>query len=113
MIIILKYYISTKKRVDLHTANTHFNDIKDIRYMKRTILAIAATATLAIAASATTVPVKQVHHAGPFRLANPIVIDSVDNAQNKFSAEKLIDTPLAWDATTLLHTAPYGTSQIS
>lgn len=67
--------------------------------MKRTILAIAATATLALAASATTVPVKQVHHAGPFRLANPIVIDSVDNAQNKFSAEKLIDTPLAWDAT--------------
>lgn len=42
--------------------------------------------------------VKTARHAGPFSLVSPVVIDSVDASQKKYSAEKLIETPLSLSA---------------
>lgn len=42
--------------------------------------------------------VKSVRHAGPFSLKAPVVIDSLNNKQEKYSDDKLIDTPLSIDA---------------
>lgn len=38
---------------------------------------------------------ENVKFAGPFTVKQPIVIDSIDNNQTKFNADKLIDTPLS------------------
>ncbi|MDY5999371.1 MAG: prolyl oligopeptidase family serine peptidase [Candidatus Limisoma sp.] len=59
---------------------------------KMNILALAAA--LLACATAGAENVETVRHAGPFKLVNPVVLDSVDCAQTKFSADRLIDTPL-------------------
>ena len=46
-------------------------------------------------ASAADTVVGSVRHAGPFKLQQPIVLDSVDNNQTRFSASTLINTPLS------------------
>ena len=56
------------------------------------ILALAAA--LLACATAGAENVETVRYAGPFKLVNPVVLDSVDCAQTKFSADRLIDTPL-------------------
>ena len=56
------------------------------------ILALAAA--LLTCATAGAENVETVRYAGPFKLVNPVVLDSVDCAQTKFSADRLIDTPL-------------------
>lgn len=47
--------------------------------------------------------VKQVRHAGPFRISQPIVLDSIDNAQKRFTKETMaanaVNTPLSLDIT--------------
>ena len=56
------------------------------------ILALAAA--LLACATAGAENVETVRYAGPFKLVNPVVLDSVDCAQTTFSADRLIDTPL-------------------
>ena len=51
-----------------------------------------AMATTTIAADTV---VGNVRHAGPFKLQQPIVLDSIDNKQVRYSAETLINTPLS------------------
>ena len=55
--------------------------------------------TLSVAFATTTMAaetvVGSVRHAGPFKLQQPIVIDSIDNNQSRYSAETLINTPLS------------------
>ena len=42
--------------------------------------------------NAADINVAHVRHAGPFKVVAPIVFDSIDNAQNKFKADNLLDT---------------------
>ena len=56
------------------------------------VLLPLAMATTTMAADTV---VGNVRHAGPFRLQQPLVLDSIDNNQVNYSAEKLIDTPLS------------------
>lgn len=51
-----------------------------------------------LVATAGTTSVKTARFAGPFNIKSPVVLDSVDNKQEKFSADKLIDTPLSLGA---------------
>lgn len=44
------------------------------------------------------VNVKTVRYVGPFNIKAPVVLDSINNKQEKFSVDKLIDTPLAVSA---------------
>ena len=63
-----------------------------MKMRKMNILALAAA--LLASATAGAENVETVRYAGPFKLVNPVVLDSVDFAQTKFSADLLIDTPL-------------------
>lgn len=45
--------------------------------------------------NAADINVAHVRHAGPFKVVAPIVFDSIDNAQNKFKADNLLDTRLS------------------
>ncbi|MBS7409398.1 MAG: hypothetical protein KIG59_00345, partial [Muribaculaceae bacterium] len=63
-----------------------------MKMRKMNILALAAA--LLACATAGAENVETVRYAGPFKLVNPVVLDSVDCAQTKFSADRLIDTPL-------------------
>lgn len=53
---------------------------------------------------AQSVKVEQVRHCGPFRVQNPVLIDSVDAAQKKYSPKMLLETHVA---TTNLWKAPW------
>ena len=55
---------------------------------------LVLAAALLACATAGAENVETVRYAGPFKLVNPVVLDSVDCAQTKFSADRLIDTPL-------------------
>lgn len=70
--------------------------------MKKLFFAVAAMA-LSLSASAADKDIKTVRHAGPFKTVNPIIIDSVDNAQRKFSDGKPLDMRLPM---TLVDNAP-------
>ena len=61
--------------------------------LNRLLIAIIAMA-LQVTASADSLEIKKVRHAGPFRSVSPIVLDSVDNAQKKFSERKPLDMRL-------------------
>lgn len=52
-----------------------------------TILTLLATMCMA-----QSVKIEKVHHQGPFRIQRPMIIDSVDAAQKKFSTNMLLDT---------------------
>ena len=55
-----------------------------------TLFALLTTATMA-----QSVIVEQVRHCGPYRIQQPMMIDSVDAAQKKYSKEILLETHLA------------------
>jgi hypothetical protein len=55
-----------------------------------TLFALLTTATMA-----QSVKVEQVRHCGPYRIQQPMMIDSVDAAQKKYSKEMLLETHLA------------------
>ena len=55
-----------------------------------TLFALLTTATMA-----QSVKVEQVRHCGPYRIQQPMMIDSVDAAQKKYSKEILLETHLA------------------
>ncbi|MCQ2275288.1 MAG: prolyl oligopeptidase family serine peptidase [Bacteroidales bacterium] len=60
--------------------------------MKRLIiLALSLFATLGMAQ----VKVEQVHHCGPYRIQQPMLIDSTDAAQKKYSKDMLLETHIA------------------
>lgn len=50
---------------------------------------------ISMGAMAENVNVKTARYAGPFDLKAPVVLDSINNKQEKFSEDKLIDTPLS------------------
>ena len=58
-----------------------------------TLFALLTTATMA-----QSVKVEQVRHCGPYRIQQPLMIDSVDAAQKKYSNEMLLETHLATEA---------------
>ena len=47
-----------------------------------------------VAAMADTLSITKVRHSGPYEVKAPVVFDSINNAQIKYSAEKDIDTPV-------------------
>ena len=55
------------------------------------------TATIAAAAYAEDIVVKQVRYAGPFRVGQPLFIDTVDVRSQAFKPESLLDVPLKTD----------------
>lgn len=54
--------------------------------------------TLCLFANAQTLSVKQYRHAGPFKIMRPMMIDSVDASQKKYSDDCLLDTRLSLNA---------------
>lgn len=64
--------------------------------MKKVFLNLGLLALTAVNAGA--VDVKTVRTAGPYMVQQPVIIDSVDAAQHRFSADVLLDTPLNLDA---------------
>lgn len=54
---------------------------------------------LAASASAADYQVEKVRFAGPFKVTAPLVLDSVDNQQTRYSADKAVDTPLSLELT--------------
>lgn len=68
--------------------------------MKKFILTSSITFLTALASFATSdsIPVNRARLAGPFTLKQPIIIDSISVAQEKYSDDKLIDTPLSVNA---------------
>lgn len=63
--------------------------------MKKLILPLCLAMSMTMVAE----NVKTVRYAGPFDLKAPVVLDSINNKQEKYSADKLIDTPLSLSAT--------------
>lgn len=61
----------------------------------KSFLLIAFAALSALSAKAT--DIKTVRTAGPFRVMQPMLIDSLDASQKKFSADNIINTPLSLD----------------
>ena len=62
---------------------------------KKTLITIVATCMLAhISAMADSICVTKAKVAGPYNVVNPIIIDSIDNAQTKFKDLKVIDTAI-------------------
>lgn len=61
--------------------------------MKR--LALSLCALLLASAAMAQVKVSQVRHCGPYRVQQPVLIDSVDAAQKKFSKDMLLETHIA------------------
>lgn len=68
--------------------------------MKKFILTSSITFLTALASFATndSIPVNRARLAGPFTLKQPIIIDSTSVAQEKYSDDKLIETPLSVNA---------------
>ena len=64
--------------------------------MRKLTLLLAIMCSIGIMAD--TIEVKTVRHIGPFTVKDPVVLDSINNAQKKYSADLLLDTPLALDA---------------
>ena len=64
--------------------------------MRKLTLLFAIMCSIGIMAD--TIEVKTVRHIGPFTVKDPVVLDSINNAQKKYSADLLLDTPLALDA---------------
>ena len=70
------------------------NTIQNMRN-KKTLITIVATCMLAhISAMADSICVTKAKVAGPYNVVNPIIIDSIDNAQTKFKDLKVIDTAI-------------------
>ena len=61
--------------------------------LKKTFAVVVAMA-LSVATTAADKEIRKVRHAGPFSTVSPIVLDSVDNAQKKYSAAKPLDMRL-------------------
>lgn len=68
--------------------------------MKKFILTSSITFLTALASFAAndSIPVNRARLAGPFTLKQPIIIDSTSVAQEKYSEDKLIETPLSVNA---------------
>lgn len=64
-----------------------------MRYILSTILA-----ALAFTAQAATTEIRTARYVGGFQLKSPVVLDSLNNKQEKYSDDKLIDTPLSLNA---------------
>lgn len=74
-------------------------------------LVIILLSLLTAATTAQPVKVERVHHCGPYRIQQPMMIDSVDAAQKRYSKEMLLETSLPaealWEATQIeLSAAP-------
>ena len=54
---------------------------------------------LATTVSATDYQVEKVRHAGPFNVAQPLVLDSIDNNQTRYSADNALATKLSLELT--------------
>ena len=61
--------------------------------MRKTLLLLALMGSLNVMADSITV--SKLRHIGPFEVKSPVLIDSVDNAQKKFSEDMLLNTPLS------------------
>ena len=61
--------------------------------LKKTFAVVVAMA-LSVVATAADKEIRKVRHAGPFSIVSPIVLDSVNNAQKKYSAAKPLDMRL-------------------
>lgn len=60
------------------------------------LLSLIVLATLTTF-SANAIDIKMVRMAGPFRVMQPMIIDSLDASQKKYSADDVINTPLSLD----------------
>ena len=65
----------------------------------KTLLPIALPMAMATAACAADTVVQQVRHAGPFKVQQPLLLDSVNNAQQRYSPQSLVATPLSLQLT--------------
>lgn len=61
--------------------------------MRKTLLLLALMGSLNVMADSITV--SKLRHIGPFAVKSPVLIDSVDNAQKKYSEDMLLNTPLS------------------
>ena len=59
------------------------------------IMPMALSATV----NAADYQVEKVRHAGPFKVAKPLVLDSIDNKQTAFSPDNAVETPLSLELT--------------
>ncbi|MCM1079921.1 MAG: prolyl oligopeptidase family serine peptidase [Bacteroidales bacterium] len=68
--------------------------------MKKTFLLVflSICTSLASFAAGDSIRVMEVRMAGPFSLKQPVIIDSISAAQEKYSEDKLFDTPLSLNA---------------
>lgn len=74
------------------------------------LLSLLTFTGLALTASASTIDVTTLRTAGPFKVQQPLLIDSLNAAQKKYSADALLDTPLSLDMAKSANTVSSGTS---
>ena len=58
--------------------------------MRKTLLLMGSMNVMA-----DSITVSKLRHIGPFAVKSPVLIDSVDNAQKKYSEDMLLNTPLS------------------
>ena len=63
--------------------------------LNRFLLVAMLPMALATSAGAAGLKVEKVRYAGPFKPTTPLVLDSVDNKQTHYDADKMVDTPLS------------------
>ena len=59
---------------------------------------LSACLAFSMTASADNTKVQTARYAGPFNIKSPVVLDSLNNKQEKYSTDKLLDTPLSLSA---------------
>ena len=63
--------------------------------LNRFLMVAMVPLALATSAGAADLKVEKVRYAGPFKPTTPLVLDSVDNKQTHYDADKMVDTPLS------------------
>ena len=65
--------------------------------LHRNLMLAIMPMALAATVNAADYQVEKVRHAGPFKVAQPLVLDSIDNNQTHYSSDNAVATPLSLD----------------